>query len=152
MEALPGGVTVPPSVTPAAWLLRAVDPPMAHFAIPVASHVGGTTFGGIGTAAIAAGSCSRTTVVLALAFTVASLLFPAATFSFIAASNFAVGTAAGPFSAATTATAGKKGMAAMAKIVTLLPASKKLVMRLSYSLDDVIAADIVRDARFLAST
>ena len=51
----------------------AVDPPMALYAILVTSHLGGTTIGGFGAAAITAGGRGRATTVLIGGFTAASL-------------------------------------------------------------------------------
>ena len=109
---------------------------MILLATPVASHLGGTTFGGFGAAAIAAGSRGRATTVLVGAFTASSLLPPTSTFFFAAASTFPVATAAAT-------AAGEHSMTSMASVGPLPPVSRKLVVPLSYSLDDVIAADTV---------
>ena len=73
---------------------------MALLTTLVASHVGGSTFGGFGATAIAAGSRDRATTALVGAFTASSLLSPTSTFSFAAASTFPVATAAAAFSEA----------------------------------------------------
>ena len=57
---------------------------MTLLATPVASRLGGTTFGGLGAAAIAAGSRGRATTVLVGASTASSVLPLLSTFSFAA--------------------------------------------------------------------
>ena len=127
---------------------------MTLLATPVASRLGGTTFGGLGAAAIAAGSRGRATTILVGAFTASSVLSPASTFSVTVTSTFPVATATATFPAATAAAAfpaattaaaaaGKHSMASVASVGPLLPVSRKSVVQLSYSLDYVIAADTV---------
>ena len=119
---------------------------MALRATPVASRLGGTTFGGFGAHAIAAGSRGRATTDLVGALAASSVLSPTSTsFDAAASAAFPAAIAAAAFPAATTAgaTAGEHGMASMASVGRLLPASRKSVVPLSNSLDDVIAADTV---------
>ena len=106
---------------------------MTLLATPVASHLGGTTFGGFGAAAIAIGSRGRATTKFVGAFTASPVLSPTSTFSVAVASTFPVATAA----------AGVQSMASMASFGPLLLVSRKSVVPFSYSLDDAITADTV---------
>ena len=107
---------------------------MALLATPVAPHLGGTTFGNFGAAAIAAGIHG--------AFSVLPLL---SAFSFAAVCTFSASPAAAAFPPATTAAAATSvhSLASMASVGPSLPVSRKSVVPLSNSLDDVIAADTV---------
>ena len=67
---------------------------MALLATPVASHLGGTTFGGFGAAAIASGSRGRATTDLVGACTASPVLPLFTTFSSVAVSTFPAATAA----------------------------------------------------------
>ena len=118
---------------------------MAVLAKPVASRLGGTTFGGFGAAAIDIGSRCRATTDLVGAIAASSLLSPTFTFAFAAAPTFPVATAAAAYSAATTvdATAGEHTMASMGNVGPLLHVSRKSVVPFSYSLDYIITADNV---------
>ena len=116
---------------------------MTLLATRVASHLGGTTFGGFGAVTITAGSCGGATTVLVGAFTASSLLSPASSFSLAAASVFSVGTAAADFSEATTAAGVERSMDDMASVGPVFRVSRKLVVPLSYSFHDAIAANTV---------
>ena len=118
---------------------------MALLAAPVASRLGGTTFGGSGVAAVANGSGGRATTGLVGAFAASSLLSPTSTISFASTSTFPVATAAAAFPATTpaVAAAGEHSMASMASVGPLLLVSRKSVVPLSFSLDGVITADTV---------
>ena len=116
---------------------------MALLATPVASHLGGTKFGGFGAAVITAGSRGRATTVLVGDFTTSSLLSPTPTSSFATAPTFPGGTAAAAVSAATSAAAGEPCMAGMSSVGPLLYVSRNSAVPLSYNRDDAIAADTV---------
>ena len=108
---------------------------MAFLATPVAPPHWGTTFGGFGAAAIATRSRGRATTDLVGASTASSVLSPTSAFSVAVASTFTV--------AATCTISGVQGMP---RVRSLLPVSRKSVVSLSHSLDDLLAAGAV--ARF----
>ena len=102
---------------------------MALLATPLASHLGVTTFGGFGAGAIATGSRGRATTDLVGAFTASSVLSPTSAFSVAVAS---------PFPAAATCTI--SGVQGIPRVRSLLAVSRKSMMSLSHSLDDLVAA------------
>ena len=105
---------------------------MAFLATPVSPPHWGTTFGGFGAAAITIGNRGRATADLVGAFTASSVLSPTSAFSVAVASAFPV---------ATNCTIA--GVQAMPRVRSLLPVSRKSVMLLSHSLDDLGAAGAV---------